>query len=87
MRVTLGGFTAEYVDMNGINFIFVSHVLSNDVIYCYRTVLKDIETLQRTLIEFITYGSFMSDLEKMAYDIEHAEDVVEDAEEVEDANV
>ena len=74
MRVVLGGFTAEYVDMNGINFIFVSHVLSNDVIYCYRTVLKDVETLQRTLVEFITYGSFMSDLEKMVADLEEEED-------------
>lgn len=80
MRVTLGGFTAEYVDVNGINFIFVSHVLSNDVIYCYRTVLKDVETLQRTLIEFITYGSFMSDLEKIVADLD-------DTEEVEDENV
>lgn len=80
MRVTLGGFTAEYIDMDGINFIFISHVLSDDVIYCERSVLKDIETLQRTLIEFITYGSFMSDLEKMVADLD-------DTEEVEDENV
>ena len=80
MRVMLGGFTAEYVDMNGINFIFISHVLSVDDIYCQRSVLKDAETLQRTLIEFITYGSFMSDLEKMVADLDEVE-------EVKDANV
>ena len=74
MRVVLGGFTAEYVDINGINFIFISHVLSCDTIYCERTVLKDVGTLQRTLVEFITYGSFMSDLEKMVAELEEEED-------------
>lgn len=74
MRIVLGGFTAKYIEIDGENFIFISHVLSDDDIFCERSVLKDIETLQRTLVEFITYGSFMSDLEKMVAELEEDAD-------------